>query len=253
MKNNLKFLPIALASAFIFSCEKDTVSEEFDNANGDVQEKKLESVAVSSVKDPQENSLITLTYNANGSLSTINTGEDASLFVYEGEELTNVTSGEDNLAVEELYQSPYDAFETGDVKLYDANGNPSLIEFFEEDFNYDNSEYEMMIYTAEITYDEAPNPFFYTLKAAGLVSILDNIDLNFSGNAQSTELLKARELFPLNNPSQIIYKNPEGEIEYTIKMDYEYDAANYATKATVTSSGSDNATEIYEVVFTYVE
>lgn len=253
MKNNLKLLPLALAATLIFSCEKDTVSEEFENANGNVQEKKLELVALTSESKPENNGQLTLTYNANGSLSTINTGEDATLFIYDDKELTNVTSGEDNLAIEELYQSPYEAFETGDVKLYDANGNPSLIEFFEEDFNYENSEYEIMVYTAEITYDDAPNPMFYTLKAAGLVSILDNIDLNFSGNAQATKLLKARELFPLNNPSQIIYKNPEGEIVYTIKIDYQYDADNYATKATVTSTGTNVDTEVHEVVFSYVE
>ena len=156
--------------------------------------------------------------------------------------------------MEELYESPYDAFETGDVLEYDENGNPELLEFREDEYDYDMDDYVTKLYTAELVYDDAPNPFYYTLQAGGLIDVLDGVQLNFSVNPQLPEIVQARLLFPVNNLSQIIYKDEEGEIVYTINANFVYDEDNYPTSATVTAVSSDyDDQDTFTTTFTYVE
>ena len=117
------------------------------------------------------------------------------------------------------------------------------IEFFEEDYDYQSNSYVTKTYTAEVSYDDAHNPYFYTLEAGGIIDVLDGVQLNFSLNPQVPEIVKARLLFPVNNPSQIIYKNEEAEIIYTINV-------NYPTSAKVTAvSIEDSEQSIYSASF----
>jgi hypothetical protein len=82
---------------------------------------------------------------------------------------------------------------------------------------------------------------------------MDDVQLNFSMNPQVPEIVKARSLFPMNNPSQIVYKNEEGELIYTINISYVYDSENYPTSATVTNvSIEDSEESTYSAVFEYV-
>jgi len=241
----------------IVACSGDSVSEEFDNTNGNVQEKLISSIALISNQDSQENGVISLSYNSDGSLNTINNGTETQIFIYnDNNELTNVSGGGDNLNILELYESPYEVFETGEVVVYDDNANPQDIEFYEEEEVYDNETgsyyYVTKIYTAEITYDNTHNPYFYTLEAAGIIEVLDGVQLDIGVNAQLPEIVQARMFFPLNNPSQINYKNEEGQILFTTNANYVYDDENYPTSATITNVKNDEVTT-YSAIFQYVD
>ena len=83
---------------------------------------------------------------------------------------------------------------------------------------------------------------------------MDDVQLNFSMNPQIPEIVQARLLFPVNNPSQIIYKNEEGEIINTINVNYSYDNENYPTSATVTAvSIQDSEQSTYSAIYQYVD
>ena len=256
MKNQKSLIILLSLSLFTLSCSEDSVADEFDNANGNVQEKLIESISIISAQDSQENKNISLSYTSDGLLNTISDGIETSIFVYDdNDNLSNITGGgNDNLNIEELYESPYDAFETGEVIQYDDNGNPKKIEFYEEEYNYNTDSYYTKIYTAEISYDNTHNPYFYTLEAGGIIEVLDDVQLNFSMNPQIPEIVQARLLFPVNNPSQLIYKNEEGEIIYTINVNYSYDNENYPTSATVTAvSVQDSEQSTYSAIYQYVD
>jgi hypothetical protein len=256
MKNQKSLIILLSLSLFTLSCSEDSVTDEFDNANGNVQEKLIESISIISVQDSQENKNISLSYTSDRLLNTISDGIETSIFVYDdNDNLSNITGGgNDNLDIEELYESPYDAFETGEVIQYDDNGNPKKIEFYEEEYDYNTESYYTKIYTAEISYDNTHNPYFYTLEAGGIIEVLDDVKLNFSINPQIPEIVQARLLFPINNPSQLIYKNEEGEIIYTINVNYSYDNQNYPTSATVTAvSVQDSEQSTYSTIYQYVD
>ncbi|WP_282053871.1 hypothetical protein [Maribacter luteus] len=254
MRKTIYSFSLFCASMLALSCSDDSASDDFEEVNGNVEQKLIKSMSLVSAQDSDENESIVLSYNTNGSLNTITTGDDTSIFVYENSELTNISGGGDTFNMEELYESPYDAFETGDVLEYDENGNPELLEFREDEYDYDMDDYVTKLYTAELVYDDAPNPFYYTLQAGGLIDVLDGVQLNFSVNPQLPEIVQARLLFPVNNLSQIIYKDEEGEIVYTINANFVYDEDNYPTSATVTAVSSDyDDQDTFTTTFTYVE
>lgn len=254
MKKSIYSSSLLCALILTFSCSEDSVSDEFINANGNVHGKLISTVAISSAQDPQENRIISLSYTSDGALNTIDNGVETGIFIYSNDDkLTNITGGSDNLNILELYESPYDAFEKGEVLIYDDNGNPKKIEFYEEEYDYNSGTYVTKIYTADITYDDTHNPYFYTLKAAGIIEVLDGVKLNFSINPQVPEIVQARMFFPVNNPSQIIYKNEEDELVYTINANYVYDNENYPTSATVTKVSIEHSEQhTYSAIFEYV-
>jgi len=253
MRKTIYFISLLCASVLTFSCSEDSVSDQFNEANGNVQEKLIKSIFITSAQDSQENKNIILSYSSNGALNTISNGTGTSIFVYDNGELKDITEGGDNLNIEELYESPYDAFETGEVLVYDDNGNPKKIEFYQEEYD-SNLGYDVTkIYTADVSYDNTHNPYFYTLQAGGIIEVLDGVQLNFSINPQVLEIVQARLLFPVNNPTQFIYKNEEGEIVHTINANYDYDNENYPTSATLTAvSIEDSEQTTYSFVFNYV-
>jgi hypothetical protein len=255
MKNRSLFNLILVFSLTFISCSDDDVTGEFNDANGDVEVKLIESITVISAQDTQENTNILISYTSDGKLNTITDGIDTNIFVYDdNDELSNITGEGDNLNIEELYESPYDAFETGEVLEYDENDNPKKIQFLEEEYDFSTDSYITKMYTADVSYDETHNPYFYTLQAGGIIEVLDNVQLNFSMMPQVPEIVQARLLFPVNNPSQIIYKNEEGEIIYTINANYSYDSDNYPTSATITSVSTENSEQsTYSATFQYVE
>lgn len=70
------------------------------------------------------------------------------------------------------------------------------------DYNSYTEIYEDKIYTASLSYDTAPNPFYHTLKSAGIIDVLDKVNLDFSGPNVTADFVKARALFPVNNLSK---------------------------------------------------
>lgn len=255
MKKRTYLASVLAMSIMAFSCSSDdnSVTDEFIEVNGNVQEKKMSAISVTSAQDPSENQNISISYNADGILTTISDGFDTTIFVYDNNQLTDITGPGDNLDIEELYESPYDAFETGDVLEYDGNGNPKIIEFYEEEYNFSTGMFEDKTYTAEVSYDTSHNPYFYTLQAGGIIEVLDEVQLNFGAMPTAPEIVQARLLFPANNPSQLIYKNENGETVHTINANYVYDSENYPTSATVSSIDVLNgAQSTYAATFSYL-
>lgn len=255
---NLKFLSLFCLFLIAFSSCSDSTSDEFDNANPDGEARYIETIAVVSAQDAEENTTITVNYDANDRVSSVTDGIDSSIFVYNNNELTNVSGQGDNLNIEELYESPYDAFETGVVTQYDGNGNPKMITFYEEEYDYMTNTTTEVEYTAEVAYDLKPNPYFYTLKAAGVIAVLDNVDLHLTMNSTSDDIVQARALFPLNNITGITYKDEDGEVVATLNADYVYNSANYPDSGTVTVTEYDDYdgnvetyTSIYSADYTY--
>jgi len=248
IKHLLLFSSVAILN---FSCD-DSTSDEFEEVNGKVETKLISSIDVASAENSDDSNSIIFSYNSELQLNSIFDGTETTNFIYEDGNLANVSGNVDNGNVEELYESPYDAFETGQVEEYDENGNPSVIKFIEYDYDYMTGEEEVVYYTAEISYDDKPNPFYKTAEAAGLIDVMDQIRLNFAAAPQAEEIVRAKALFPNNNPSQVLYKNEEGEIEYTINMSYTYDG-DYPTTATVsTVSEYSDENETYVTTFTYL-
>ncbi|SHI46845.1 hypothetical protein [Pseudozobellia thermophila] len=241
---------LALITGFNYSCDKST-SDEFEEVNGHVETRLLSAISVVSAQDSYENSNVLFLYDGENKLTTVTKDNDTGIFSYDNGELANVTSGGGNLSIEELYQSPYDAFEYGEVMEYDDNGNPYILKFIEERYNYMSGNMEPYYYTAQVTYDDKPNLFYKTMEAGGLIDVMDGVRLNFSIAPQSQDIVKAKALFFNNNPSQIIYKNEEGEVEYVVNISYVYDG-DYPTSATVTSAYTDGGeTNTYTVSFSY--
>ena len=256
---NLRFYPfIFLLLVTLTNCN-DSTSDEFDDANPDAVAKYIETIAIVSAQDSEEDTTITVNYDANDRVTSITDGIDSSIFVYNNGDLTNVSGQGDNLNIEELYESPYDAFETGVVNQYDNNGNPVNITFFETRYDYETDTEVTEEYTAEVSYDSKPNPYFYTLDAAGVIDVLDQVDLNISVNMSSQEIIQARALFPSNNITAITYRDEDGNVVFEINADYVYNSNNYPTSGTVTGTSTYEEydgeiiteTSIYSLAYTY--
>ena len=253
MKLKLQVTLLTVLAVFM-SCSEDSATDEFNAANQNASVKLITNLSVVSAQDASENQSVTINYNGNNQVANITDGVETSFLVYDNDNLTNVTGEGETLNVEELYQSPYDAFETGEVLQYDSNMNPVSIRFLEEEFDFFNNTMNVVEYYAEIEYDATPNPFFYTLEAAGIIDVLDNVDLNFSMDVQAPEIVQARLLLPTNNIKKITYKDEDLTPIYQIVANYVYDAQNYPSTGTVTSTDlGDDSVSVYTTTFTYME
>lgn len=236
----------AIALTLITSCDDDSTSNEFDNANGGVAKKLIEKIEYDTAQIGQEDYIFTVNYDANNRVTSASNGIDTGVLVYDNNDLATVTGGTQPFSIDELYQSPYDVFEEGDVVSYDQSGNPSVITVIEYSYDYDpvTQLYIETIeeLTATISYDATPNPFFYTFEAAGLIAVMDRVQLNFSMLPQSPEIVKAKALFPVNNLKSITVKNESGDTVGELKIDYVYDAENYPTSATFTAISEGETT-----------
>ncbi|MEB8328631.1 hypothetical protein OO009_04625 [Flavobacteriaceae bacterium KMM 6897] len=229
------------------SCSKESASDEFEQANGKVAEKLMTRMDVLSAQDQSENASLFINYDSKNRVSSFNNGTDSNILVYEDDQLSTISGGSEPFRTSELYQMPYDIFQFGEVVDYDSNKNPSIIRLLEED--YEGNIYEFMV---DITYDPTPNPFFYTLKAAGIIDVLDGVQFNISMSPQSPDLIQARKLLALNNIKQIVVTDVErSEITFQLVADYVYDEDDYPTSATFTTVTADSGTNVYSKKYTY--
>ena len=246
MKNRILTAFAAVAFLLSASCSSDDATATFIDANGNVGKRYMKSVQTTSSDSSSDNKTLTITYDANGRVTNAFDGTQSSTFTYENGGLTNVTGTNDVLIINDLFQAPYDGLEYGDVLEYDSYGNPVEVRLYERDWNGAI----IAQYTGEITYDAKPNPYFYTLEAAGIIAVLDNVELNFSMTPQSEELIKAKMLLPVNNPKKLVIKDIDGNMKAQIVADYVYDSTNYPTYATFTET-SENSVKVYTAAYTY--
>ncbi len=258
MKKNIVLSVIA--AAFLMSCDSDdSVSNEFTNANGNVAKKLIERVdyAGTTAKSDALSESITFNYNANNKLVSASNGVETTNLAYnDANELQSVSGGGEVLSVSGLYKEPIEIFEAGGSAIeYDEKGNPVkiLTEIETGEYNQETGEYVSAEFIAKITYDDAPNPYFYTLEAAGVIEAMDNVDLHFSLKPESTEVLQAKALLPMNNITSIVYEKEDGTEIAKVNVAYEYDEDTYPTSATYTGETivDEEDSFVYTVSYTY--
>src|SRR5690554_2107698 len=130
MKSSKYFIASFVISIFLVGCSEESVTDQFEDANGKVPEKFIKTITTESSKNYEGDGLLTIEYNTDGSVSTVTDGTNRNIFVYEKQQLKTITGTGDNFLFKDAYNSPYSAFEKGDVVARDDNGNPSLIEFY---------------------------------------------------------------------------------------------------------------------------
>lgn len=254
----LKFLSLfALALVLCFSCSEDSNSDSFMDDNPNAISQLITSISVVSAQDPSENRTITINYDTANRVQSVTDGVETGIFAYQNGDLANVQSGLDVFSVDELYQAPYDAFETGEVLTYNTDGNPVLLSFFDTEFDWDTNMDVTVEYRAEIEYETQLNPYFYTIQAAGGIDVMDNVQFNFSANPNAPQLVQASALFPSKNIKKITYLDLDGNMLAELSMDYVYNANNYPTSATATSTEYDefdgDTTSIFTLTYTYLQ
>ncbi|WP_460220550.1 hypothetical protein [Psychroserpens sp. MEBiC05023] len=255
------FSIFSLIAILMSSCGDDSTTDDFMDGNPDAVARLITSISVVSAQDASENSTLTINYDGDNRVTSITDGEDSAILAYENDDLANIASDGENFAIEELYESPYDAFETGEVINYNTDNNPVDLRFFETEYDWDTNMDVTVEYRAEIQYDNKPNPYFYTIQAAGGIEIMDNVELNFSANPSAPEIVQARLLFPSKNIKKIIYKELDGTIIADVVADFVYNSDDYPTSGTITVTNYDVGEEegeeedevnIYSITYTYM-
>lgn len=243
MKKIIYFL-ISLFLVLSISCKKST-NDQFEEANKNIKERLLSKVVTTSSDEIVNDATYNFNYDGNNRISSISDGEENSFFTYDANtnKLTKISTSSDPLIMSDLYKSPYDLFEDGNVNTYDKNGNPQEVVVYQEDY------LGRHILHGTITYDPNPNPFYYTIKAGGLIDVMDQIDFDF-GTPTSPTLVKANKMLPLNNFKSMIFKNEQGETESEIHFNTTYDVDGYATYTTVTNLSKEGTT-VDDIRYTY--
>jgi YD repeat-containing protein len=234
-----------LLTVTLFSCGGESLEEGFEDANDNVSEKLLKQIRIDYADPYEDDYTYQFGYDGDNRLTSVTDGENTRFFNYDsGGDLTSISGSDEPFEMSELYEAPYDAFEEGDVLEYDDKGNPIKIEVYDDGDYYNDPE----ILVGEISYDQKPNPFFYTLEAGGIIDVLNNVDLNF--NSSSPTIVKAYRLLPFNNVRGMIFRNSmDNQIETEVQYESVYDEDGYATNTTIqVLSDSDNET----VYLTYV-
>lgn len=233
---------MSLLAAILMSSCTDSASDEFNDANGNAAAKYIKTVTSNS---SDGSSTVIVNYDAAGKVISFTDGTESSVLVYENSNLTTVTGDGDPFAISELYQAPYEAYDIGEVLAYDANGNPTDIKLFQE-----NEFGDIEQFSAKVTYGTAPNAFFYTLKAAGVIDVLDNVELNLNMQGTPQEIVDARVMLPVNNPTKVVIKDGQGIVVSTTLTSYVYNSFNYPTSAIVVTT-EDGDTDTANFTFTY--
>lgn len=240
MTKKAVFLSLLLSSILFYSCS-ETFEEEFFEANVTINQKYLKSLQIIDHKDESQNMRYIISYDEKIKISSISDGTLTEYFSYdESNALVKASLNRKVFNINDLYQAPYDAFETGNVNSYDAKGNPVEIEVYKKGFGSERL-------TGIIEYDQNPNPFFYTLKAGGVIDMLDKVNL-YMGNPDPYTI-KARQLLPYNSIVGMTYIDIDGKIKHEVAIDYTYNEIGYPEKAIVhtsTPEGSFTHTLIYE-------
>lgn len=255
MKKGKCVLSLGLAILLITACGS-SASEDFEGINGQVKKKRLKTISAVDEQVGNEKMTAQFIYDSDNKLINVSATKavDAALINYSNDgtiiKLANGSDPYESISIEELYKSPYELYETGEVIEYDSNKNPSKVLFKQNEYNYITDKYTVENYTAEMVYDDKPNLYFYTLESAGLIDVLDGVNINIGINTKAPELIKARALLPVNNLVRALYKDADDNIIGTLDIEYTYDVDGYPIKGNgngISDSGSVNV----EVTYSY--
>ncbi len=221
MRKVILFLAIGALSV---SCSSD---DGFNEANGDVVKKYVTKITT---YGNNNSGIGTVNYDSNGKVTSVSDGEQIKYFTYnQNGGLNKISGGGTSILSSEVISTIHNAYEIGDVLQYDSKGNPTILELYKYDYWGDR-----IIDTAHLTYDNNPFTFYYTLDAAGIIDVLNNTRLNFNYDpTTSTEVIMAKLLLPVNNPTGAIIKNMNNIEVGSISVNYSYSDDKYPTAASV--------------------
>lgn len=169
----------------------NSATEDFEEINGQAKKKTLKLITATSKGAAQESVSANFLYDSESKLINVlgvKGAESISInYGNDGSTIKGIGNGNsESLSIEELYKSPYEIYKTGEVLEYDSNKNPRKILFRQNVYNYVTGDYTIENYTAEMFYDAKPNLYFATLEAAGLIDILDGVELSLGVKAQAS-------------------------------------------------------------------
>ncbi len=236
MKRLFLFLSLG---AMMGSCSSD---DGFVDTNGNVAKKYITKITTYGNNDT---GIGTVNYDSNGRVSTVSDGEQTKYFTYDQNgKLNKISGGGDNILTSEVIGEIHDSYEIGDVLQYDQKGNPIILELYSYDYWGDR-----VVSTANLTYDDKPFTFYYTLEAAGIIDVLNNTRLNFSYTS-TPEIIMAKLLLPVNNPTGAVIKDENNVEVGSIVVNYSYGEDKYPTSASVIVI-EDGYVDNYSVSYEY--
>jgi hypothetical protein len=241
MKRSPLFISI-LFTVLLFSSCSQSLDSDFNEANGQIVKKHIVKVQIFNPDNMKEHLTYVIEYDKKNKVESISDGTSSGLLLFNTQdELNRVESDEKSFDINKLFLTPYDAFEYGNVLEYDDNLNPKIIEVFEDGFDSE-------ILTGVISYEDMPNPYFYTLEAAGIIDVHEKIDFNFGFSKPN--IVNASLLLPNNNISSMIFKDNEGNTVYELNNDCTYDDNDYLIRADA-NIVTDNEIYNYTVLYSY--
>lgn len=235
----LKNLMVVFAlGLFISSCSSD---DGFEDANGNAAKKYITKIVTNG---EGQITISTVNYDSQGKVTSAASGDDTKFFTYgQDGSLSKISGNGDNIMTSEVIGEIQAAYEIGDVLEFDLKGNPTLLELYEEDYQGNQT-----TRTAEIIYDDKPFAFYYTLDAAGIIDILNDVRLQFYA---PPEIMMAKKLLPVNNPIKAIIRDDLNQEVGTISVGFSYDEDNYPITASVVSIDNDGYGESYNLTYEY--
>lgn len=232
---------LLILSFFTISCSKD--DDNFDDANSNPAKKYITKIVT---EEAGQTTISEINYDNQGRVISVSSDNQTKYFSYDDAndgDLKKVSGGGENIITSEIINEIHDAYEIGDVLQYDEKGNPTVLELYDED-NFGNQ----ITYTAEIAYDDKPFSFYYTLEAAGIIDVLNDVRLQFYA---PEEIIIAKKLLPVNNPFKAIIMDDSNQEIGSIIVDYNYDEDNYPKTASVVTIDEEGYAESYNVTYEY--
>ena len=240
MKKQITLMLLTI-SCFTISCSSE--DDGFEEANQNAAKKYVKKIITTG---EGESNISEISYDSQGRVTSATSDKESKYFSYNDDgdgSLNKVSGGGDNIMTNEIISEIQEAYEIGDVLQYDKNGNPTVLELYDED--YDGNQ---ITNTATIIYDDKPFTFYYTLEAAGIIDVLYDVRLQFYA---PEEIIMAKKLLPVNNPVSAIIKDESNQEIASITIDYDYDEENYPETTSVISIDEDGYVESYNVIYQY--
>ncbi len=233
-------LSLLFVTLFYSSCNK-SMEEEFEEKNTSLVEKELSTIQI--LVDNEDYVTFTFHYDNSGKITSLTDNMEAILiFDYDANDnLSSIELDGGITNMVDILTMTHDAYEVGNVYEYDQVGNPIEIQYY--DGGLEGEELYL-----EIVYSDTPNPYFYTFKAAGIIDVLDQTNLNFGPTTPA--IIKARELMPVNNIRSILVKELDGSRVSEVQINYKYDQDKYPQSADVIAFNTDEFTN-FSILYTY--
>jgi len=85
---------------------------------------------------------------------------------------------------------------------------------------------------ATIEYDEKPFFLYHTLKASGIIDMMESINLLMS--TATSDMITLKRLLPQNNITNITIEDEDGKLMASANIEYVYNTKDYPESAKVT-------------------